>query len=242
MKLREFLEGLSLKEYIAIFGTYWNQEQFKVSRFKLWPLQAELCDHLDNNQFVLVPKARQLGISEIMAERIVKMMLTYDNWEGAVVSKTEDDAVYFLEKRVAKKIKALPVIEGLEYPSVVKMTKDRIELSNGARIDSLPASSGAIASRTGNAICFDECGLIDKQPNASFEDMLNNALPTIEAAGKMGWMMGVGTSEPGSYYNDLLRKVMRGELREYSYHFLPWFAKPSRTKEWKKKQLERMTS
>jgi len=241
MDLRSFLSKITLAEYINHFGSYWDQEHFEVKPLKLWPMQAAYCDWLEKNPYALVPKARQLGMSEVMAERIVRDLLRFPQCEGVVISKTDPDAQYFLKKRVLPKLQNLPVIEGLDWPAIKKSTKDSIELENGSIVSSLPASSGSAASRTGNFLAFDECGLIDKQPNASFEEMLNNALPTIEKAGDRGWMMGVGTSEPGSYYNEMMRKVVAGKMSRYKYFFLPWSADPTRTQQWKKETLETMT-
>lgn len=236
--LSAVLNRLTLAEYIEFFGSYWDQEAFEVKPLKLWPAQREYCDWLENNPFALVPKARQLGMSEIMAERIVRDLLRFQKCEGVVISKTDNDAQYFLKKRVLHKLENLPQVEGIDWPKVRKATKDKIELDNGSMVESLPASSGAAASRTGNFLAFDECGLIDSQPNASFEEMVARGIPTIEKAGKRGWMMGVGTSTPGSYYNDMIRRIRAGKLNKYGYYFLPWMADPKRDTKWKAEQIE----
>ena len=96
MQLNEFLQQLTLKEYITLFGSIWNPNNKRFSAFELWPEQENLCDFIEKHKVPLIPKTRQGGISEIAAERALKECLQYPNTEGVIISKSEDFAEYFL--------------------------------------------------------------------------------------------------------------------------------------------------
>ena len=238
---------MTLNEFISFFMKLWNPGKLEYAQFVPWNGQLDLIEWLDEKYESWIPKARQLGISEIAACRICKTMLQYPGSQGIVISKTEPDAEYFLKHRVLAKLRNLPTIPGVVWPTIVVDNKDKLELSNGSVLWSKPASNGAGASNTLNYIVFDEAGGIDKQPNADFATMYKNAMPTIEKAARYGvagltsWAMVIGTSEPGTFYNETIRKMHNGKI-DADYYFLSWKTDPSRDAEWAiktKSKLER---
>lgn len=241
------MKQITLNEFIEFFMKLWNPGKLDYMPFKPWKGQLDLIDWLDGKYEGWIPKARQLGISEIAACRIIKTMIQYPGSQGIVISKTEPDAEYFLKHRVLAKLKNLPKIPGVVWPSISVENKDKIELSNGSTLWSKPASNASGASNTLNYIVFDEAGGIDKQPNANFAEMYKNAMPTIEKAATNGipgltsWAMVIGTSEPGTFYNETIRKMHNGKI-DSDYYFLSWKTDPSRDDAWMartKAKLER---
>lgn len=257
MKISRYLEKIdSIAKYVATFGSVFNKEERRTVPFTLWPLQRKLLNNLDRDQKLgfnrtWIPKARQLGISELAAERAVMNMLKYDKFQVIVVSKKADDAEYFLEWRVkckveylAKRAKQLEQASGvrIEVPTIVKATQEKIVLSNGSVITALPATGTSGASMTADAIILDEAGGFDLLPGASLEDLWRNILPTIEKAGRLGWIMVIGTSEPGTFFNDRIRKLLNNGSSQSKMYFLPWYTDPNRTQEWVKAQKEEMVN
>ena len=229
--LQVFLQGLSLAQYIKAFGSVFDRETHTTRRFKLWPKQARLADLMEETPRCIVPKARQLGISEIAGEEVVKTALQYNRALILILSKTERDAIEFLETKIRPKIESLPKIKGITWPSMEDDTKTYISLSNGSRIISLPASNRSGASMVADMIVIDEAGGLHGDSRADLAIIYRNVVPTIEKAGKRGKLRIIGTSEPGSYFNQLVRDVTQGK-KDLRCFFLPANADPNRTQEW----------
>jgi len=229
--LQAYLQGLSLDGYIRLFGSVFNRETHRTVRFKLWPKQLKLARLLNTSKITLIPKARQLGISEIAGEEAVKYALQYSRALILIFSKTDRDAQEFLETKIKPKIQALPKIKGIEWPRIMGESQKHVRLSNGSRIVSLPASNRAGASMVADMIIFDEAGGIDLNPGVSFATMYRNVKPVIEKAGEKGRMRIIGTSEAGSHYNEMVKDVRDG-VKTLDCFFLPADADPNRTMEW----------
>jgi hypothetical protein len=227
--LQELLRKLTLREYIGLFGSVFDKKTRRTKPFVLWPKQARLCDLMEKTQECLIPKARQLGISEITAEEGVKKALQSSRTIVLIFSKTDRDALEYLETKIKPKLAALPKIQGILWPTVERESLRHVKLSNGSRIVCLPASNRAGASFVADHVIFDEAGGIDLQPGVSMSIMYRNVFPTLEKAG--GAMRILGTSEPGSYFNQIVREAMDG-TKPIDCYFLPADADPNRTTEW----------
>jgi len=227
--LSTFLKKMPLADYITYFGSVFDKKTRKTSRFELWPKQRRCCELMEDSQECTIPKARQLGVSEITAEELVKEALQSKGAVCLVFSKTERDAIEYLETKIRPKLMALPKIKGLVWPHIVNDTQKYIKLSNGSRLICLPASNRAGASMVADYVVFDEAGGIDLQHGVSLDIMYRNVSPTLEKSG--GKMRIIGTSEPGSYYNEMIRDIINGE-KPIDCFFLPADADPNRTPEW----------
>ena len=234
--LADYIQSLSLLEWVVLFGTRENPALRERVPFQPWRGQQDFLEWLGNRTEAWCPKARQLGLSEIAGERLVKGAIGLPRSQYVVISKTEEDAIYFLAERVLQKLENLPSLPGIVWPTVAKKSSTKIELSNGSIIWSLPAANASGASRTLNGFVVDEAGGIDKQPNCKFSVMYKNLIPTIEKSG--GWGMIIGTSEPGTFFNQQLYKQFEGKA-ERLYYFLSWRTDPNRSEEWKRKQMSK---
>ena len=244
-KLQLFLQGLTLAEYIEVFGKLWDQQNKCIIDFKMWDSQRAMCDkieewHLSGHKETIHPKSRQCGFSEIFAERAIKHCMQYPKSEGLIFSKRSEDAEYFLDKRIKAKLDALPQIPGITWPTIIRSNKELIVLSNGSSFRSFPAANTAGAGATADFVIFDECGGIDKQPNASFSQMYKNVSPVVEKAGDIAWIAQIGTSEPGSYYNQKVKKVWQKKDTETKLYFIGWRGDPSRNDAWYEKKMMTM--
>lgn len=236
MDLGEFLRGLSLNKYIEHFGKIIDPKTKKIIKFALWDEQKKYADFLDKSLFSLTPKSRQNGVSEIAAERSLKELMQYPNTEGAVISKGKDFAEYFLERRFLVKYNSLPKNQGIIWPKITKITKEEIEFDNGSKLKSVASTSTSVASMTLDFLIVDEAGGIDENnTGVKFENIYKNALPSLMRNDR-AWSMIIGTSVPGSYYNEMVERCCSGEDTEHKVFFLPYSIDPSKTQEWWMKQ------
>lgn len=250
--LEQLMRSMTLEEYIDIFGTIWDPDLRSYSRFIPWAGQRKMLNWLEwldpkdglmaHREEAWVPKARQLGISEIAAERGVKTSLAFARSQGIIISKSERDAIYMLKNRVIPKIKNLRPWPGVTYPEIVRENNDIVELSNGSTIQSLPPTQASGASMTLDWILFDEMGGTESVNNVDVSSMYKNAMPATEKSrmAGVGWVMAVGTSEPGTFFNNELKAQTEGR-KTPKYFFLSWKTDPNRDAAWVRAEKERLS-
>jgi hypothetical protein len=230
VELGDFLNSLSLDQWIMAFGSLFDPEHRRSGPFELWPRQAKAAKIVGERSRLMVPKARQLGVSELFAEKMLKGALANAGSEFLVVSRREEDAELFLRQRLMAKINALPAVRGITWPKVVASSKKHIVFSNDSIIRSNPVGSRSGVSQTLDGCLLDECGAISMQAGVDLFQLMANILPALEH--RKGWLGMVGASEPGSDWNQLVRKAIDGGVKGQSVLFLPTDINPLRTAEW----------
>jgi hypothetical protein len=262
MTMEETLRLMTLFQFISAFGSITDQnprimregKEFpnpdfkKRVPFKLWKRQREACDYMETTPVILLPKSRQKGYSEIAAERCLFTLFKYENTKGAVISKSEDFAVAFLKLRIIPKYEQMCKQHPGMFPKIVKQTKEEIEFEGGRTLKSISCSSTGAASLTLDFMVIDEAGGIDENKGATgenslFKQILNNSLPALDQ-NPDAWIMIIGTSVPGTYYNELVKEAyeaeQNGKHSEYKYFFIGWHHQPGRDAKWYNAQRSRL--
>jgi len=245
----ELLQGMSLAEYISMFGSITDQNPDNKKTFKkripftLWGRQEEVCDNIELALRALLPKSRQKGYSELAAERCLKTLFEHENIQGAVISKSEDFAKHFLKQRIMPKYNTMREnFPQLNFPKIIRSTNEEIEWEGGRILKSISCSSTAAASLTLDFLVVDEAGGIDEgrgkmtEEDSIFKPILNNSIPALDQ-NQNAWLMVIGTSVPGSYYNKLVREAY-DEQNEgvFKYFFIGWHDQPGRDIAWYRNQ------
>jgi hypothetical protein len=219
--------------------------------FRLWRKQEEFCDFCEIHKRVISPKSRQKGFSEMSAERAIKTLLGKKNGKVVVISASEDKARDYKNDRFLPKYEHLLKNAAFPVPKIVKNTEKEIRLENGSKLLILPASKIGAAGITADGLVFDEAGGADESrgataENSHFKQLLRNSLPAMDRRPK-SWMMIIGTSVPGTYYNELVRQswneVYNKENQKWPYRpfFIGCFDEPGRDQAWydeKKMELQ----
>jgi len=108
--------------------------------FKTYDFQAQLLTDFNDYRFNLILKARQLGISTIVAAYIAWMMIFHRD-KNILVMATKFSTATNLVKKVKHMIKNLP-----EWINIAEVTIDNrasFELSNGSQIKASSTSGDA---------------------------------------------------------------------------------------------------
>lgn len=239
----EYVREMSLSTWIELFGSVFSQEHSKRVPFNLWPKQASLCafyEYWHGKGFLeyIFPKARQNGVSELAGEKALKDSIAYPNNKILCISSSEPKAKEFLKVRFLDKYNYILRNEkkfGIKVPRIVRKTQTEVEFDNGSIFMSLPASDTAGQGFSASGLILDECGAIDRNNNASFNQIYINAIASIEKAGKRGWCFQIGTSEPGTAYNTKVKKIVDGQDLYTKLYFIGWDADPSRDERWLEK-------
>lgn len=191
----------------------------------LWPKQHILCKYMDESKKLFIPKARQVGGSSVAAVKAIKCCLEAPNQEIIIISKNEDEAKYFLSKRIAPVLNNLPPIEGIDWGKWEVMTQ-LVKFDNGSFISCLPTSEGAGSGHTARLILLDEARFIEHA-----RQIWASTMPAVEKNPK-GQIIVLSNSGPGTWFNSQLQRIVNGDVQGVDLHFLSVWADPMRNQKW----------
>ncbi len=240
LDLASNLRSLTLEQYIGLFGAYWDRTKKQMTPFNLWPAQKKYCRFIEKHKEVWTPKPRQWGASEMSAERLMKSVLQNKGVETVVLSQSFDYAKYFLKYRIKRKYQYVANQAGVIVPAIKSESMEHLELANESVFRCLSATNTSGESMSLDCIVLDEPGSFDSQPGANFGELYDNISPTLYQAGPDAWLMIIGTSKPGSSYNERLKRIYHKKNTTSHYFFGSWRDDPKRDDAWKKREVDRL--
>jgi len=192
--------------------------------FALWPEQERVLPRIVNAMRLIVLKARQLGLTWMVAAYVLWLAWTRPLQLIIVISVTEDLSVEFLE-RVYFMLDRLP--EDIR-PTVKTRTKQTLEIQHAdgliSTIKSLPTTEMGAQSKTPTLLVLDETSR-----NRLVAEIYAASLPGIDAAG--GRVIVVSNSikdAPGwPWTRGIYTGSMSGE-NVFERIFMDWTARPDR--------------
>jgi len=209
----DFLQKMTIERFIETFCSIYDYETGEEEPVIPWPRQRELCKLIDSTRKLFWPKARQVGGSLIAGFLAVKVAISEPNSDIYIISKTEDDAKYFLKDKVKAALDALPKVEGIDWGKW-QAWLDRIEFSNGSTITSITTSEDAGRGRSAvRLIIMDEAGAIEHA-----RQIWKSASPAIEKHPR-GQMVVISNSKNGSWFNMMLKKIDEGKTIGIDFTF-----------------------
>lgn len=191
--------------------------------FRIWPAQVTAIEQLQQNQYVIMLKARQLGMSWLCLSYSLWLMLFRPSATILIMSKRDDEAVELLQERLAKMYWELP--EWMRARAVVRESAHDFVLSNGSRAKAFPTSGGR--SYTASFVLLDEADFL---PDLS--GTLNALRPTVDAGGQLVMISTVDKEYPTSPFKEIFRDAWYHRTGSYVPVFFPWYARPERTRPW----------
>lgn len=157
--------------------------------FRPTPEQQEVisCIFLKGWEFLVIPKARQLGISTVICLCILDCMLFASGIQCSIVDKTAEDAEIKLRDKIKYSYEALPAAFTQGY-QILKSNESIFSIKRrGAKQDDACSVSAAVSARggTNHILLISEWGTIQNQPStrARSVEILTGALPTAKHPG-----------------------------------------------------------
>lgn len=198
--------------------------------FELWPAQAELVEQWKRSRLLLVPKARQLGVTWLFLGLKLWKMLFRPGSKVGLWSRRETEAIHLLQHRLKGMYKRLP-----SWLKVKEVTKDSMKewvLSNGSAAMAFPTSAG-------DSYTFSD-GLVDEGDLApDLARMLEAVKPTIDAGGSLSIVSKMDKAKPQSTMKRLCRRAVENPtVSPWRVHFLPWQSRPGRDGAWYEAQRQ----
>ena len=210
----------SFPHFLEYF-VYVNDPGTGLVKFEPWPHLVALARTLQENRLVVILKARQVGVSWLLAAYALWVALTRERAVVLMLSRGEEEAKALLGK--VREIHAqLPsaFTDRLSVDSTMQLSGAK----RGFKIQALPATKDAGRSETATLVIQDE---------ADYHEYLaeNYAAvkPTIDAGGQL-----VQASTSNKRKMDTLFKgLLRGApANGFAKVFLPWTVRPGRDQAW----------
>jgi len=192
--------------------------------FKLYGFQRELIDVIMGNQKVIINKSRQTGISTLSSALGLWTVLFHSHKNVAIVSRTDKEAVVFLEK-VKLAYDELPIWMKIPF---IKKNDHELLLETGSRIVAVAASKDAGRGRSLAMLILDE---------AAFQtwawDIWKAAAPTLSRGNGKCVAISTPNGAGNWFYETAMNSQKTGEKwNGFKYFFCNWRDVPEYDDEW----------
>lgn len=194
-------------------------------KFNLFPFQVDTLKQFDEHRFKIILKARQLGISTLVAAYALWKMIFNSDFNVLVVAVNQEVA-----KNLVTKVKVM--YKGLPtwIKNTIKTEEDNkltLRFSNGSQIKAVAATESAGRSEGLSLLIIDEAAFIEK-----IEKIWTSAYATLSTGGSA-----IVLSSPNGIGNWFHKKwvsaIENGDMHPIT---LDWSVHPERDQEWRNNQ------
>ena len=193
--------------------------------FKTYDYQDNLLEDFSDHRFTIILKARQLGISTIVAAYVVWLMLFHRD-KNILVMATKFSTAANLVKKVKAVMRNLPPWIRIADISVDNRTS--FELSNGSQIKATSTSGDAGRSEALSLLVIDEAAHVE-----GLSELWTGLYPTLSTGGRC-----IALSTPSGVGNWFHKTYVEAELEDID---LKWDVHPERDREWFDKETKNMS-
>jgi hypothetical protein len=192
--------------------------------FNLYPFQEKVLRLLQKNDYSIINKSRQLGISTLVSAYSLWMMLFKKDKNILVIATTQSTAKNMVTK-VRFAYSNLPA--WLKIPAS-EDNRLSLRLTNGSQIKAVSAAGDASRSEAVSLLIIDEAAFIDR-----IEEIFTAAQQTLATGGGC-----IALSTPNGMGNWFHKTYTKAQKKENSFLpiSLPWTVHPERDEAWRRQQ------
>ena len=186
--------------------------------------------NFNDHRFNIVLKARQLGLSTIVAAYVVWMLLFHRD-KNVLVMATKFATATNLVKKVKNIMKNLP--PWIRIADIKIDNRSSFELSNGSQIKAASTSGDAGRSEALSLLVLDEAAHIE-----GLDELWTGLYPTLSTGGRC-----IALSTPNGVGNWFHKTYSGADLGENDFFpsNLPWDVHPERDRAWFEKETRNMS-
>jgi hypothetical protein len=214
-----------IKNYVYI-----QHPQMGKIKFNTYDFQDACVKEFLNHRFNIVLKARQLGLSTLVAAYCLWLSIFHKNKSILVLATKLDVAQNFIKKVKFMKDSLPPF---LAIAKVTGESKKHLEFSNGSQVKAIPTTDDAGRSEALTLLIVDEAAFIE-----GFEEIYKSIFPTLSAGGS-AIMISSPRGTAGVFYDTWI--AAESKKNEYNPIKLMWNVHPDRDEVWYKSQAANMT-
>ena len=231
-KIKEFYKcKLSPEYFCKNYGWILDPAEGAI-RFKAWPHLIDLFKQLVLHPLLLILKARQLGITWLMAHYALHRAIFYEGANVLILSKGED---------VAGEVLSYCKFIHSKLPDFLKtqMGRDQQSLITfpalGSRIRALASTETSGIGYGGASLLILDENDFHKYAEQDFSEMK----PMIDAGGnrQLVILSAVNKKDDRTKFKQLCRSAMAGES-QFHFHFIPYDVMEYRDEKWYNAQFD----
>lgn len=234
LSLKEIVKKEYLKSAIDAsycFGKYCNIVAIGKGKvkFKLYDFQKDVLSQFQTHKYNIVLKARQMGISTLIAAYALWCMIFKNDFKVIVIATNQATA-----RNLVKKIQLM--YEGLPSwlkPAIKENNKLGMSFTNGSEIRALSSAGSAARSEAASLLIIDEAAFIE-----NFKEVWASAKPTLATGGDC--LILSTPNGVGNQFHTLWEQAELGEKEEGIEKFnaisLKWDLHPDRTEAFRRQQ------
>jgi len=198
--------------------------------FRTYQFQDEALKDFIDFRFNIVLKARQLGLSTVVAAYISWLMLFHRD-KNVLILATKLVSASNLVRKVKYIFKSLP--SWLVIADIVIDNRNSFELSNGSQIKASATTGDAGRSEALSLLVLDEAGFIE-----GMQELWTGVYPTLATGGRC-----IAISTPNGVGNWFHQTYVDGEAEANEFHTtkLHWSVHPDRDQEWFEKETRNLS-
>jgi len=192
--------------------------------FKLWEFQKSTINEFLNNRYSIILKARQLGISTLVAAYGLWLCLFHSD-KNVLCLATKSDVAQNIITKVDMMLTNLP--KWMPY-KLIDDNKKTKSFKNGSQIKAIPTTESAGRSEALSLLIVDEAAFIDKM-----DDIWAAAHNTLSTGGDC-----IVLSTPngiGNWFHKVFSEA-ESQLNDFRAITLHWSVHPERDLAWRKHQ------
>jgi hypothetical protein len=188
--------------------------------FEMYEFQKETLRKFVDHRFNVVLKARQLGLSTLMAGYVSWFMIFNPNKEILVIAIKQGVAINFI-KKVKVFMRELPDFLKPAFPTD---NQQSVVLNNGSTCTASTSSDDAGRSEALSLLILDEAAFIN-----NIEDLWTAAQPTLSTGGSA--IINSTPNGQGNFFHKVFQDAESG-LNDFVPTTLHWSLHPERTDQW----------
>lgn len=201
--------------------------------FDLYPFQESTVTQFEKNRFHIILKARQMGISTLVAAYCLWCMIFKPDFKILVIAVTQDVA-----QNLITKVKLFySNIPSWLKPNKVDDNKSSLSLENGSLIKAVSSAGTSGRSEASSLLVIDEFAFIDK-----IDELWASSQMTLAEGGSA-----ILLSTPngtGNLFHRIFQKAeegsTEGNLGSFNPIRLKWDLHPTRDQAWRDLQTEQL--
>lgn len=219
---RSVITAMKLSFWLFYLRCPFPDVRVGVQRFEPWAHLNQVANRLQARENLVILKARQLGISWLIAAYALWVAMFQEYARVLCISKGQLEADELLAKmwRIYEHLpwylkEFAPVTKhNISHPA-------RLEFSNGAEIIALPSTEDAGRSFTATLVLCDEAAF-----HPWGETNFSAYQPTLDGGGQLV-LVSTANGSTG-FFARMYRNAKRAGASSFRALFIPWWARPSR--------------
>lgn len=235
MSSQKNIKQLIIEEYkkCALDPVYFMKKYCQIQHpqrgkilFHLYPFQEKALKEISNNDYNIILKSRQLGISTLTAGYALWMMI-FNSDKNVLVIATKQEVAKNLVLKVRTMHDLLP---SWLKNKCIEDNKLSLRFENGSQIKAVSAASDAGRSESLSLLIIDEAAFIDY-----IDEIWASAQQTLANGGRA-----IILSTPNGTGNFFHKTWVGAETGENGFNtiLLPWTVHPERDQSWRDKQTQ----